>query len=300
MIAVIGGSGAYDLLNKDLVLEKMNAGMETPYGKSVPIFKHNNPDFIFISRHGTSGYHLNASSVNYRANIYALKELGVKQIIAWSGPGAISENLKPGDYVLPDDILDETKTRKSSFYIGTGLGFVRQSPVFCENLKKVLIESLKGSDISISTLDEAKSHTNENRLVVESTYVCTEGPRLETPAEIKKYSLLGGHLVGMTLVPEVFLAKELEMCYTAICYITNYAEGMRPREFRAGELFEGLLDKTEKEKVEKAVKGFPDLIKNWVQKISENKSECECSKLMERFRKSGRISENWHTWLGKD
>ena len=87
--------------------------------------------------------------------------------------------------------------------------------------------------------------------------MCTQGPRLETPAEIKKYKSYGCDLVGMTLVPEVFLAKELEMCYSAICYVTNYAEGIVDRPFKAGELFEGLSNDADRKAVEKAVSKFP-------------------------------------------
>ena len=92
------------------------------------------------------------------------------------------------------------------------------------------------------------------------TYVCTEGPRLETPAEIRKFALCGADLVGMTLVPEVFLAKELEMCYAALCYVTNYAEGIKKAEFQPGMLFEGLADEKDAQVVEETLSSFPKIV----------------------------------------
>ena len=129
------------------------------------------------------------------------------------------------------------------------------------------------------------------------TYVCTQGPRLETPAEIKKYKSYGGDLVGMTLVPEVFLAKELELCYASICYVTNYAEGIVDRPFKAGELFEGLSDNTERKTVEDNVSKFPTIITNIAKNIKQQKIICQCQSSMERYKKRGDIGTDWHDWI---
>ncbi|MBI2447331.1 MAG: hypothetical protein HYV48_02200 [Candidatus Omnitrophica bacterium] len=108
--AVIGGSGAYILLKESRYTKRLSP-IKTPFGMSQPIFviKKGNIEFLFLSRHGIKGYDINATSVNYRANIYALKKLNVERILSWSGPGAIDRRLKIGQYVLPHDIIDETK-----------------------------------------------------------------------------------------------------------------------------------------------------------------------------------------------
>lgn len=284
-LAIIGGSQAYNLVQKGCFSGERISAVNTPFGESQPIFRLHidEGDVLLMSRHGEKGYSIAPSWVNYRANIWALKSMGVQKIVSWSGPGAIDEQLKIGQFVVPDDIIDETKNRRYSFFEGLGIGFVRQNPVFCPSLSKVIT----------STLEELGQQYK-----LGGTYVCTEGPRLETPAEIKKYKLIGADMVGMTLVPEVFLAKELEMCYASTCYITNYAEGIRARDFKPGLLFEGLLDSAEKEAVDAAVNEFPNIIKVLVGKLNEE-STCHCDRLMERYRKRGDIGSDWKTWINK-
>ena len=282
-LAVIGGSQAYDLI---LSGEEISP-VETPFGDSQPVFRLRNGT-LFMSRHGTAKYSIAAPWVNYRANIWALKELDTTHIVSWSGPGAIDETLEIGQFVIPDDIIDETKAREYSFFkagecVGqapSGMGFVRQNPVFCPSLSRAIAEVM--GDLGLKCRSGG-------------TYVCTEGPRLETPAEIRKFKIFGGDMVGMTLVPEVFLAKELEMHYASICYVTNYAEGLRNRPFEPGVLFEGLLDENERQAVDNAVSQFPRII----EALSNQRIECccRCDRLMERYRKRGDIGPDWHTWV---
>ena len=283
-IAVIGGSGAYNLLQSGGFTGERIGPVATPFGDSQPVYRcaESDIEFLFLSRHGETGYQVSAPFVNYRANIWALKELDTSRIIAWSGPGAIDDSLEIGQYVLPDDLLDETKRRTYTFFEGLGIGFVRQSPVFCPQLRDSASEVLA-------------SCGREYRKT--GIYTCTEGPRLETPAEIRKFKMLGGDLVGMTLVPEVFLAKELEMCYLPICYVTNYAEGIRPSRFVPGVLFEGLLNDDEKRAVDAAVARFPEIIRALVLAVSGEERTCECGKLMERYRRRGDIGPDWRTWI---
>jgi 5'-methylthioadenosine phosphorylase len=225
-----------------------------------------------------------ASFVNYRANIYALRDLRVTRVVSWSGPGAINTEYEIGQFVVIDDVIDETRNRAATFYEGKGIGFVRQSPTFCPTLRNHIAAALSQLGVKHST---------------RGTYVCTEGPRLETAAEIRKFRICGADLVGMTLVPEVFLAKELEMCYAAICYVTNYAEGARPADFRPGRLFEGLASEEEMRRVEEAVATFPEIISRVAASLGEAKRECNCPRLMERYRKRGDISDNWKEWVSK-
>lgn len=285
-LAIIGGSQAYDLLKKGSIRGKRLGEIQTPFGPSQPVYHIKNPDceMFFLSRHGERGYSITAPYINYRANIYALKELGIQQIIAWSGPGAINATYAIGEYVLADDIVDETHGRASTFYENQGIGFIRQAPVFCSTVRECLESTLQALDLKFS-------HSG--------TYVCTQGPRLETPAEIKKYQSYGCDLVGMTLSPEVFLAKELEMCYAPICYVTNYAEGIIDRPFKAGELFEGLSDDTDRKAVKKAIDSFPVILYEAGKKMKQQKILCQCSKFMERYRKRGDIGPDWHDWVTK-
>lgn len=282
--AVIGGSQAYDLLLNGSIKGKRLGEINTPYGPSQPIYlvQENNAEMLFLSRHGEKGYSITAPFVNYRANIYALKELGVKQIVSWSGPGAINEDYKIGEYVLADDIIDETHGRDSTFYTNLGIGFIRQFPVFCPTLRECILRTLQSLNINA---------------VEKGAYVCTQGPRLETPAEIRKYKSYGGDLVGMTLAPEVFLAKELEMCYAPICYITNYAEGVVSRPFKAGELFEGLANDRDRKAVRNAVSLFPLIVKKIAENIKRQKTLCQCQSLMERYKRREDIGPDWHRWV---
>lgn len=285
--AVIGGSSGFRFLqNAWNGLEKLGS-VTTPFGESAPVHKGSfeGREFLFMSRHGESGYNVTASFVNYRANIWALKELGVERIVAWSGPAAIDPAIKVGEIVVPGDLIDETKRRDYTFFDGLGLGFIRQSPVFCAEMTKALASAAEKRFGACRDQD---------------VYVCTEGPRLETPAEIRKFSLFGGSLVGMTLVPEVFLAKELEICYAAICYITNYAESVRERAFTPGVLFEGLLDESERRSVDDAVAKTAELAVSVVTASQSVPRTCACSEFMERYRRRGDIDQDWRKWITKN
>jgi 5'-methylthioadenosine phosphorylase len=284
-IAMIGGSNAHTLLKDQARSVNRLGPVTTPFGISSPLYRvrMREAHFLFLPRHGETGYEIAAPWVNYRANIYALKDQGVSRIVAWTGPGAIDASLRPGEYVLPQDLIGHTQGRETSFFKGTGLGFIRQSPVFCPELREAAVRALDGLRLD---------HHNRG------TYICTQGPRLETPAEIRLYRFWGADMVGMTLVPEAFLARELEMCYLPVCYITNYAEGVRELPHRPGELFEGLLQKAEAEAVDEAVSRFFDIGAALFHTIPGERL-CPCAAAMERYRRTGRVGEDWHTWMGK-
>lgn len=282
-LAIIGGSQGYRLLSESAGIETLGP-KETPFGLSSPIHKLDcdEADIYFLSRHGETGYSVSAPFVNYRANIWALKDMGVTRIVAWSGPGAIDPGIAIGDLLVPGDLIDETRRRTYTFFEGLGIGFIRQNPVFCPCLSSNLKR----------TIESRIGHCR-----TEDVYVCTEGPRLETRAEIRKYAAYGATLVGMTLIPEAFLAKELEMCYSPLCYVTNYAEGVKNRQYKPGELFEGLLSSDEKTLVEAAVKELPGIALEAL--LAEDSRECRCQLSMERYRLRGDIGEDWHTWIHK-
>lgn len=285
-LAVIGGSGAYNLLAAGWLGREIGClTLETPFGSSAPIhhFNLNDIEFLFLSRHGEKDYSMTASFVNYRANIYALKECGVQRILAWSGPGIINRSLQPGDFVIPNDIIDETRNRETTFFKNRGYGFIRQQHPFCPQMRQVLHDSVHS--LSLPHNEEA-------------VYVCTEGPRLESPAEIRKFRIIGADLVGMTLIPETFLARELEMCYAPVCYLTNYAEGVAKRDFKKGQLFEGMQNDAERSNVDKAVAQFPEIISKSFRDLYGSDPACDCRDAMLRYKNKGMVGQDWHDWIG--
>jgi 5'-methylthioadenosine phosphorylase len=177
--------------------------------------------------------------------------------------------------------VDETRGRAYTFFEGLGIGFLRQNPVFCPELAASLTR----------TIESKIGHCRASDI-----YVCTQGPRLETRAEIRKFASYGGTLVGMTLIPEAFLARELEMCYCPVCYVTNYAEGVVEREYAPGELFEGLLTTQEKTAVDAAVELLPEIATQALLASCVTPT-CSCSLSMERYRRRGDIGPDWHTWV---
>jgi len=256
----------------------------TPFGPSNPVhlFDLEGQSFAVLSRHGEEGYQVAAAFVNDRANLFALKELGVEKVLAWCAPGAITEAMEPGHLVAPDDILDETRGEPYTFFPGRGLGFIRQNPVFCPEMRRILVRILKSGSFPFHET---------------GVYVATSGPRLETPAEIRKFRKLGGDLVGMTLVPEVFLARELELCYAALCYVVNFAEGIKERPFQPGVLFEGLATPGEIEQVQKVEAAFAEIVLQLLPELLAAPRACPCNRLMERYRLRGDLGEDWRTWF---
>jgi len=294
-VLLLGGSGAYALPKGTLGERFSSRRVRTPYGLSNPVHLCESAGFrfLFLSRHGEKGYEKTAPYVNYRANIYAAKSLGVTRIVAWTGPGAISRKYRPGDLVLPDDLLDFTRNRPSTFYEGKGIGFIRQFPVFCDRLGEALrsVADLGAALRSVAQRREA------GRIHIGGTYACTEGPRLETPAEIRFLARAGADLVGMTLCPEAFLARELEICYAPVAYVTNYAEGVRKLPYRRGALFEGMLPSGEAAAVEAAKNAIPGIAIAAARAIAGDERDCPCAVSMERYRKRGVIGPDFRDWV---
>ncbi|MCD1293785.1 S-methyl-5'-thioadenosine phosphorylase [Methanocella sp. CWC-04] len=208
-LAIIGGSGFYRMTCAAIKGKKT---ISTKYGDvTVSIYENEKgEDFVFLPRHGEC--HICAPHrIDYRANIMALKELGVERIIGVVSVGSLKEHIKPGSFVLLDQFIDFTKARPSTFYDEEG--FVVHTDVtepYCPEIRDSILSSMPG-DIPLHE---------------KGTYVCAEGPRFETAAEIKMFAMLGGDVVGMTNVPECVLARELGMCYAAIAVVTNYAAGI--------------------------------------------------------------------------
>jgi len=209
-VAIIGGTGQEKLL--DYSEQVLNG---TPYGLAPPVFMGEiwGKTVAFLPRHGV-GHCVPPHRVNYRANIFALHRLGVKRILATNAVGAINRSIRPGDLVVPHDLVDFTRSRGSTFYDSEPVTHVDVSQLFCPEVRSVLTGAAKRMGV---------------RLVDRAVLVCTEGPRLETPAEIRMFGRLGCDVVGMTAMPEAVLARELEMCYATVCFVTNMAAGLQKR-----------------------------------------------------------------------
>lgn len=205
---VIGGTGLYD---PKLLKNVQEIYVDTPYGKpsdALTIGELSGRTVAFLPRHGKL-HTIRPSDINVRANIWALKRVGVKRIIATSTVGSLVEEYAPGDMVLADQFIDRTTKREQSFY-GLAEGKVCHiSPAepMCPELHKVAIQAAKTLKI--------KHHET-------GTYVCIEGPRFSTKAESRMYQKWGADIIGMTMVPEVVLAREAEICYTNISTVTDY------------------------------------------------------------------------------
>jgi len=207
--AIIGGTGFDTLEGIHLRPEKVH----TPYG-DVLLFQGEEEweDFFFLPRHGTT-HSIPPHRINYRANIKALHQLGVTHVLATLAVGSISAHLPPGSLVVVDQFLDFTQNRESTFFNGGKEGFAHtlMSYPYCSALRQRLVEIGAAMGLKISP---------------RGTYVCTNGPRLETAAEIRMFSILGGDVVGMTGVPEAPLARELGIHYAALAYSINWAAGI--------------------------------------------------------------------------
>lgn len=209
-VAVIGGTGLETLLED---AEQVRVG--TPHGLPPPISvgELEGKPVAFLPRHGVH-HSLPPHQVNYRANLYALREMGVERILATNTVGAINSDLKPGDLVVPHDLVDFTRLRRPTFYDEAPVTHIDVSEPYCPEIRRLLVKS-------------AEKHAP--RAWDRAVLACTEGPRYETPAEIEVFRRLGCDLVGMTGAPEAVLARELEMCYAAVCLVSNMAAGMQQR-----------------------------------------------------------------------
>ncbi|MEM3403808.1 MAG: S-methyl-5'-thioinosine phosphorylase [Nitrososphaeria archaeon] len=205
--AIITGTGMLKLFE----LEERK-DIETPYGSSSLYSVKDLEHICYLPRHGAN-YTLPPHKINYRANIYALNKVGVKYVIATNAVGSLRKTYSPGSFVLPDQTLDFTKSRVCTFFEGEDgkVVFTDVSEPYSRKVRSAIIDA--GKRLQIKIYDKG-------------TYVCTEGPRYETSAEIRAFKKLGADLVGMTGVPEVFLAKELGIEYATIAIVTNYAAGI--------------------------------------------------------------------------
>jgi 5'-methylthioadenosine phosphorylase len=204
--AVIGGSGLYAM---DGIEEVESVRIETPFGDpsdEIVIGTLAGRRIAFLARHGR-GHVLTPSEVNYRANIFALKSLGVKRILSVTCCGSLKKEIEPGHVVVPDQIYDNTKGRPYSFFGGGLVAHVSVADPFCPEMRRVVADAVG----------------DEGGVVHESgTFVIIEGPRFSTKAESRVFRKFGFDIIGMTAVPEAQLAREAEICYASLAHITDY------------------------------------------------------------------------------
>lgn len=273
MLGVIGGSGLYSF--EGLKVEE-EIDIDTPFGKPsspVVIGRIGEVRVAFLARHGRD-HSFPPHLVPYRANLWALREVGVDRVLAVSAVGGIDKKLSSGDFFIPDSFLDFTKGRESTFYEGRfskkGKGndkvaellnkgkvvHVDMTEPYCPEMRKLLSEILSRRGLPYKE---------------GGVYACTEGPRFETTAEIRMLERLGASVVGMTGVPEVVLARELTMCYASLCVVANPAAGISGRKLTSEEVIE-MMKKREDE--------IKEVISELVRILPEERS-CGCWRILE-------------------
>ena len=205
-IGVIGGSGLYQMPELGDVRE---VEIKTPFGKtSDPLVRGRlgRVDLIFLPRHG-KGHRWLPTEINFRANIFALKKLGVERIISVSAVGSLREEIAPGHLVVPDQFIDRTTQRPSTFFGRGVVAHVSLANPFCSDLSKVLVTAARA--------EGAEVHSG-------GTYLCMEGPQFSTRAESHLYRAWGAHVIGMTNLQEAKLAREAEICFGTLALATDY------------------------------------------------------------------------------
>lgn len=239
MLAIIGGSGLGNIEGLEIIRREI---VRTPYGQpSEPLIFGNlgGKEVIFLARHGAN-HTLAPHNINYRANIWALQSVGVKSIISIASVGSIENSIKVGDFVIPHQVIDYTYGRNNTFFDGleNSVKHIDFTYPYDMSLREIIIQSVQKLKYNF---------------VSEGVYAATQGPRLETAAEIDRYEKDGATIVGMTAMPEAALARELNLSYVAICPVANHAAGR-------GESAEGITSAMLSHSSEQTIKNTIDIL----------------------------------------
>lgn len=251
-IGIIGGSGLYNIEGIEIIDE---IEIKTPFGNpsdKLIYSKYNDFEIYFLPRHSRE-HSIPPHKVNYKANIYAFKILNVERIISVSAVGGITK--KPNEIIITSDFIDFSK-RTITYYDGPKVVHIDLTQPFCPILRECLIKSAKNLNIEVNEF---------------GVYAQMEGPRLETPSEIKMLRILGCDVVGMTMVSEAILSRELEICYASINVVTNYAAGIKEEKLTTIEVIENMS---------KNLENIKKIILNSI-KFIPNERNCPCSKALE-------------------
>jgi 5'-methylthioadenosine phosphorylase len=251
-IGIIGGTGIYDT---ELLTNVQSLKIFTPYGSTsdlITIGEYNGRSVAFIPRHGKR-HTIPPHRVNSRANIWALNSLGVSRIIAPSAVGSLQDNYKPGDIVLPGQFIDFTKRREYTFYDEGQVCHVSCADPFCNELGEMFLKVSKQLNYNVYN---------------GGTYICIEGPRFSTRAESKYFKdILHGDIIGMTLIPECILAREMQQCYVSIATVTDY-DVWYENPVSSKEIVEVLTKNASKVK---------ELLAKFIPSIPERRNICNCN-----------------------
>ncbi len=233
-LGIIGGSGLYGLTGfTHLKEESVSTPCGEPSGRYLVAGPADGagPQLVFLPRHGAN-HQIPPHKVNYRANIWGMRSLGVERIVGVNAVGGIDPGLSPGSIVLPDQAMDFTQgARESTFYDGQDVVHIDFTDPYCPEMRMALMKAAQAKAIALTP---------------EATYVCVNGPRLESRAEIEFFRRAGGRVVGMTGMPEAALARELQICYAAVCVVTNFAAGVSAAgKLTATEVVETMAKSTE-------------------------------------------------------
>jgi 5'-methylthioadenosine phosphorylase len=252
-IGIIGGSGFYSLLEN-----AQDIDVETPYGPPsdlISLGEIAGRKVAFLPRHGKH-HQLPPHMINYRANIWALKSLGVRHIIAPTAVGSLQPDIKVGDLVITDQFIDRTRRADTTFYNGPVVTHVSTADPYCPVLNRIAVATIKSLSLPV--------HDG-------GTCVVIEGPRFSTKAESNWFTRMGWHTVNMTQYPEVTLAREQAMCYCNISVITDYDAGL---------VAEGAVDPVSNEAVIKAftanLKNLVTIIEKMIPQIPGESEDCTC------------------------
>ena len=251
-IGVIGGTGLYDI---DGLTDIEEVNLDTPFGKpsdTIIIGSLEGIGVAFLPRHGR-GHRISPTEVPSQANIYALKSLGVEHIIAVSSCGSFKEEVKPGELLIPDQLIDRTRRRVSTFFGGGIVAHITFADPFCPVLSQVVYQAAREAGASV--------HRG-------GTYVAMEGPAFSTRAESRLYRSWGADVIGMTALPEAKLAREAEICYAIIACVTDYDSWHETRE---SVTVDAILDN-----LHRNIAAARKIIKLAVSRIPE-KRDCECA-----------------------
>ena len=253
-IGIFGGTGSYD---SGLLENTQEVEIETPYGKpsdTITVGEFNGRKIAFLPRHGKK-HTIPPHMINFKANIWAFKELGVTRIIAPSAVGSLKEEFEPGHFALPSQFLDFTKSRDGSFSEEGRVIHISVAEPFCPELQSSILKVIDKQNLKIHK---------------DCTYVCIEGPRFSSKAESKFYRSTGADIIGMTLVPECQLAREAQICYVSISTVTDY-DVWAEKPVTAKQVLETLSKNVEKTK---------KILTELMDTIPKTRS-CSCAKALE-------------------
>ena len=281
-IAIIGGTGIYQIEGSKLLVEKK---IETPFGNissTIKIFEIAEKKVAFLARHGEK-HNLLPSEIPSLANIYALKTLGVTHILAISAVGSLQEKYPPQTIVIPDQIIDRTKNRPSTFF-GKGLvGHLTFADPFSLQMNQSIFKAITSTKIESLAVHHG------------GTYICMEGPAFSTKAESNLYRSWGGDIIGMTAIPEAKLAREAEMDYSMVAMVTDYDAWHSSIENTS---IEDIIN-TMQQNNQNIKKVLPSIIANLDTTIQEHRDACQYSLITQKENVPANIQKQLAVLYGK-